>query len=82
MHQVQDRFTVAIVKGWKTSWPCVSEHSTIWRLVCKSRSERCLLYNPNRLQPPAVPEVEKGRAISSHAFLLASPVAPVHSPRY
>ena len=36
-------------------------HSIIRRLVCESRSERRLLHNPNRLQPPAVPEVHAGR---------------------
>ena len=42
-------------------------HSTIRRLICESRSERRLLHNPNRLQPPAVPEVHAGkRELSVH----------------
>ena len=52
-------------------------HSTIRRLVCESRSERCLLHNPNRLQPPAVPEVHAGRGeLSVHM----PPLCPVLCP--
>ena len=54
-------------------------HSAIRRLVCESRSERRLLHNPNRLQPPAVPEVHAGRGeLSVHM----PPLWPVLCPPY
>ena len=57
--------------------PSPEGHSTIRRLACESRSERCLLHNPNRLQSPAVPEVNAGRGeLSVHSLSFGLSCAP------